>query len=160
MSAFTDADTQRLERMVKEAEGFRLTAYRCTAGALTIGYGHNCDASPVDGVARVGDSITREEAERLFRTDLTNAVWQVRKALPWVTKLSPPRQAVLYDMAYNMGLGVHGVSGLLSFRNTLIFIESGHYSTAAKGMLASRWAVQVKGRAKKLACQMDTGEWQ
>jgi GH24 family phage-related lysozyme (muramidase) len=46
--------------------GFRLAAYRCPSGALTVGYGHNCDASPVDGVARVGDRILREEAERLF----------------------------------------------------------------------------------------------
>jgi len=52
------------------------------------------------------------------------------------------------------------VSGLLSFRNTLKFIEDGNYSAAARGMLASKWAGQVKGRANKLATQLDTGEWQ
>jgi lysozyme len=160
MSAFTEADTHRLETMIKQSEGLRLTAYRCTAGALTIGWGHNCDASPVDGVTKVGDRITRDEAERLFQTDLGNAVWQTRRALAWVTELSPPRQAVLYDMAFNMGIGVPGVSGLLSFRNTLRFAQDGHHPAAARGMLASKWASQVKGRAAILARQMDTGEWQ
>ena len=95
MTAFTEADSYRLESQLKESEGFRLAAYRCAAGALTVGYGHNCDASPVDGVNRVGDRITREEAERLLRADLADAVWRVRAALPWVTELSAARQAVL-----------------------------------------------------------------
>lgn len=160
MPAFTQSQIYKLECQVKQAEGFRLAAYRCTSGALTVGYGHNCDASPVDGVNRVGDRITREEADRLFEMDLSNAVWQVRKSLPWVMELSPPRQAVLYDMCFNMGLGIPGVSGLLSFTNTLKFIQNGNYPAAARGMLASRWSRQVKGRAEKLARQMDSGEWQ
>ena len=163
MAAFTESDTCMLERQIKAAEGVRLTAYRCPAGALTIGYGHTCDRSPVDGVARIGDRITREEAERLFAMDLADSVWQVRRALPWVTELSPPRQAVLYDMAYGMGLGAPGVpgtSGLLAFRETLKFARSGNYPAASRSMLASRWARQARDRAGKLARQMDTGEWQ
>ena len=158
MPAFTDADTRRLEDQVKGSEGLRLEAYRCTEGALTIGYGHNCDASPVEGIDRVGDKITKIQAVELFSKDLSKAVWQVRNALPWVTDLNAPRQAVLYDMAFNMGLGVPGVSGLLSFRNSLNMIREGRYAEAAQNMLQSRWARQVKIRAVKLAKQMETGE--
>ena len=157
---FTEADLRRLEAQIKESEGFRLRAYRCPAGRLTVGYGHNCEASPVDGVNRIGDRITREEAGRLLALDLDGAVWKVRKALPWVMELSPPRQAVLYDMAFNMGLGFPGESGLLSFGNTLNFIKSGNYPAASRGMLASKWARQVKDRAVRLARQMERGEWQ
>ena len=159
MAAFTDYDTRRLEAQIKAGEGLRLDAYRDILGILTVGYGHNCNASPVEGVARVGDRITKELADKLFSEDLSKAVWQARKSLPWVTELSAPRQAVLYDMAFNMGLGVSGVSGLLSFRNTLAMIEAGRYAEASRNMLQSKWARQVKFRAVKLARQMETGEW-
>ena len=159
MYPFTASDLSRLGQQLKESEGFRLDAYRCPSGALTIGYGHNCDASPVAGVARVGDCITREEADRLFLSDLEAAMRGVRGALPWVTDLHPPRQAVLYDMAFNMGLGHPGVSGLLSFRNTLGLIQEGRYAEAARSMMQSKWARQVKIRAVRLAAQMERGEW-
>lgn len=156
---FTDSDTQKLIAQVKASEGFRLDAYRCPAGALTVGYGHNCDASPVPGVSRVGDRITRERADALFERDLSAAVWRVREELPWVIGLSAPRQAVIYDMAFNMGIG-SAKRGLLSFTRTLPLIEQGQYARAAANMLQSEWARQVKGRAVRLARQMETGEWQ
>ena len=158
---FTDLDTARLKAQVKEGEGLRLAAYRCTAGALTIGVGHNCDAKPVPGVSSVGDRIVPELAETLFEEDLSGAVWQTRRALPWVTALNPARQAVLYDMAFNMGIGTRGKSGLLSFANTLALMEKGDFAGAARGMLASKWARQVRERRSgKLARQMETGQWQ
>lgn len=151
---FTERDTERLTAQIQASEGLRLAAYRCTAGRLTVGFGHNCDASPVPGVSRVGDRITREHAEELFQADLAAVVWEVRKALPWVTTLDSPRQAVLYDMAFNMG-----TRGLLGFRNTLRFIEAGDYKRAARNMLQSKWADDVGRRADRLADQMATGEW-
>ena len=159
MSAFTNDDTKRLEQQLRESEGLRLDAYMCTKGVLTIGVGHNCKVSPVEGVSKVGDRITLEQAEALFARDLANAVWQVRKALPWVTSLNSPRQAVLYDMAYNMGIGTPGVSGLLSFRNTLNMVKTGDYTGASRGMLNSKWRMDVGFRAIRLSNQMDTGEW-
>jgi lysozyme len=113
----------------------------------------------VDGVARVGDRILREEAERLFLADLGEAARGVLRALPWAAEQSAPRRAVLYDMAFNMGLGFPGVSGLLSFRHTLGLIREGRYAEAARSMLQSRWARQVKIRAVRLAAQMERGEW-
>lgn len=152
---FTERDTERLTAQIQASEGLRLAAYRCTAGRLTIGFGHNCDASPVPDVSRVGDRISRKLADDLFFKDLAAVVWEVRRELPWATTLDAPRQAVLYDMAFNLGLG-----GLLRFRNTLRFIEAGDYSRAARNMLLSKWAGQVGRRADRLAEQMATGEWQ
>jgi lysozyme len=65
------------------------------------------------------------------------------------------RQGVLIDMAFNLG-----VSGLLAFSNTLRYIKNGDYMQAATNMLLSKWAGQVKGRARELALQMESGKWQ
>ena len=153
--AFTQSDTDKLTAQIKESEGYRLTAYRCTAGALTIGYGHNCDASPVAGVYDVGDFIMPAQAEKLLESDLATSVWAVRQNFPWVTGLEPARQAVLYDMAFNMG-----IRGLSTFVNTLRMVREGDYAGAARNMLLSKWARQVGKRAVRLSRQMTTGEWQ
>ena len=152
---FTESDTAKLAAQVKAAEGFRLAAYRCPAGALTIGYGHNCGASPVAGVREPGDRITQIQAETLFEADLATAVWAVRQNHPWVTGLNAARQAVLYDMAFNMG-----IKTLATFVNTLRLIKDGDYAGAARNMLLSKWARQVGRRAIRLARQMESGEWQ
>ena len=153
--AFTDSDIAKLTAQLKASEGFRLTAYRCPAGALTIGYGHNCDASPVEGVRDVGDFISPAQAEALLESDLATAVWAVRRALPWVTSLDAARQAVLYDMAFNMG-----IKTLATFVNTLRMVKDGDYAGAARNMLLSKWAKQVGKRALRLSRQMESGEWQ
>jgi len=160
MPSFSQSDTERLEAQIKQSEGLKLEAYYCSAGALTVGYGHNCDASPVEGVVKAGDRITLEQAEALFSKDLASAVWRVREELPWVLDLEPARQAVLYDLCFNMGLGsVQSGRGLLSFQNTLKLIKSGNYAEASRNMLVSKWAKQVGFRAVKLSRQMKTGEW-
>lgn len=49
--------------LIKEFEGCRLTAYRCPAGVLTIGYGHT-------GNVKAGQQITQARAEEFLRQDL------------------------------------------------------------------------------------------
>jgi lysozyme len=53
--------------LIKQFEGCSLLAYRCPAGALTIGYGHTSSGSPmvVDGMM-----ITQSEADALLKHDL------------------------------------------------------------------------------------------
>ena len=55
-------------------------------------------------------------------------------------------------MAYQMG-----VKGLLSFTNTLKYIENEHYIEAASNMLKSKWATQTPNRARRHALVMSTG---
>ena len=166
--AFTDKDTQRLIAQLHRDEGSKRdgdgnhVAYLDTVGVLTIGYGHNCKSSPVPGVFKPGDTITDEQANNVFERDLAAHIWEVRRKLPWVENLDTARQAVLYNMAFNLG-----VSGLLGFKNTLALIQNGDYFNAAKNMMRSLWASQVGDgpggkydRAERLAKQMETGEWQ
>lgn len=55
--------SQKGIELIKEYEGCKLTAYRCPAGILTIGYGHT-------GAVAEGQKITREQAEEFLKADL------------------------------------------------------------------------------------------
>lgn len=82
-----------LVEKIKEFEGFRSTAYKCPAGVLSIGYGHTA------GV-KIGQKMTKEEADRLLLRDL----------IPYesfVDKLNVTSQQhkfdALVDFCYNLG---------------------------------------------------------
>jgi lysozyme len=123
-------------------EGSRAKPYRDTVGTLTIGVGRNLED--------VG--LFPHEIETLLETDIARTIDGLMAALPWVADLDDVRQRVLVDMAFNLG-----VAGLLGFRRTLAAVQAGDYEAAARGMLASLWATQVKGRALTLARMMRTG---
>ena len=74
--------------------------------------------------------------------------------LSFFQNLDEVRQAVLIDMAYNMG-----IEKLLVFKITLGLIELGKYEQASREMLLSLWAVEVKTRARRLSLMMETGVW-
>ena len=63
------------------------------------------------------------------------------------------RQRRLLDMAFNMG-----VPRLKKFKKMWAAVYDNDFATAAKEMLDSRWARQVKGRSTRLAHAMATGE--
>lgn len=140
---------------LKRHEGLRLEAYVCPAGALTIGYGHNVDQHPVPNVGREGDRISRAEADKLLELDVKACGQELDRAFPWWRRLNEPRQAVLLNMCFNMGL-----PSLREFERMWAALESENYMRAADEMLDSRWRRDVKGRAYELAAQMQTGEWQ
>lgn len=143
---------KRHEGCRKDKEG-RHICYRCPAGKQTIGYGHNLDAWPVAGVTP-DTRLSEAEATNLLRRDVEQVMEQVSNKLPWAENLNHARRAVLINMAFNMGIVT-----LLTFKNTLNAVKNGEYAKAAEGMLASKWAGQVHGRATELAVQMRSGQW-
>lgn len=122
-------------------EGLRLTPYRCTAGKLTIGYGRNLDD--------VG--ISADEADYLLVADVARAYRAAAHLVANFAQLCTARQAVLVDMAFN--LGAQGLAGFVRMRTA---IEQQNFTRAAEEMLASRWAKQVGSRAVFLAEKMKT----
>lgn len=135
---------ESLLQQLKRHEGLKLKPYKCSEGYLTIGYGRNLETR----------GITAQEANEM----LLNDVSEVEESLHSMGLLSDPsdvRRAVLVNMAFQMG-----VSGLLKFEKMLSAYLDGYYELAAKEMLDSKWAVQTPNRAKELADQMRTGEWQ
>lgn len=128
-------------------------AYRCPAGALTIGYGHNLDANPIEGLGALS-CISEARARKILTADAAAFAAALDEEMPWWRELDEPRQAVLLNMAFNLG------PGLLKFKNTLRAVREMRWKDARDGMLASKWAGQVGRRASRLAEQMLKGTWQ
>jgi lysozyme len=116
-----------------------------TNGKITIGKGFN--------LTDVG--LFPEEIDFILKNRVEKTEIEVERAFPWYNELDDVRKAVILDMAYNMG-----VPTLKTFRNTLAMVKDGRYVAASQNMLRSLWARQVKGRARRLAKMMETGQWQ
>lgn len=121
--------------LLKKHEGLKLKVYKCPAGKLTIGFGRNLE----------DNGITESEAEFLLFGDIGRIISELKKRLNIFDELSVNRQAVLVDMAFNLG-----ITGLFSFKKMIAAIESQDFKNAAKEMQDSRWFNQVGNRAKFL----------
>lgn len=136
---------------LKLDEGLRLQAYPDPLSGgdpWTIGYGHTGPE------VRKGLVWTEKQCSDALFQDASKHNEELLKALPWVATLDPVRRDVLYNMAFNLG-----VKGLLGFKRTLDLVKQGHYKRASEGMLRSLWAKQVKGRATRLAKEMEQGKY-
>ena len=133
-----------VEQLIRH-EGMVLHVYPDSLGYLTLGIGRLVDK-------RRGGGITADEARYLLVNDIQRVAEELSRHLPWWEQLDDVRKRVLADMGFNLG-----IAGLLKFKNTLAAMKRGDYEAAARGMLRSRWATQVKGRATRLAEMMRTG---
>ena len=84
-------------------EGRELAGYLDPVGIPTICYGHTA-------TAKVGDTKSAEECERLLQQDLGIALGAVDKALP---VLPPSTRAAFGSFTYNVGVGAFNGSTLL-----------------------------------------------
>jgi lysozyme len=126
-------------------EGEVLHAYTDSRGFLTIGIGRLIDQ-------RRGGGISHEEAMCLLANDVASKSAELDVKIRWWRQLSPVRQRVLLNMAFNLG-----VTGLLGFRRMLEAARIGDYATAAIEMKKSDWARQVGDRATRLSEMMRQG---
>lgn len=139
---------QNLVEILKVNEGLRLTPYRCTAGKLTIGYGHT-GPSVVEGI-----KWTKQTAEHVLLNDARNVAADLDWHLPWWRNLSDTRQEALADMAFNLGM-----KRLQGFQKMLEALQRGQWQEAAAQCLDSRYARQVGNRAKRNAFVFEHGRW-
>lgn len=146
-------------------EGLRLEVYKDSLGIDTIGIGRNLedrgitkeelDWMDIPNMAIVHTmGITEADAMYLAENDVQIVEEELVRAHPCVNKLDAVRQLVVMDMAFNMG-----VPRLCKFKNMWNAIHEENYIAAAKEMLDSRWANQVKSRSTKLANAMHNGEF-
>jgi lysozyme len=142
-----------LEEQLASEEGAKLTAYQDTKGIWTIGIGHNMEADPNFSEPYEGTSITQEQCDALFQSDIAGAIADVDNHLPWVDiSLTDARKRVIIDMCYNMG-----ICGLLRFPKMLAACAVGDYPKTVAQMQNSAWHNQVGERAIKLEAQMFNG---
>ena len=146
-------------------EGLRLQVYKDTLGIDTIGIGRNLedrgitkeeldwmDIPSMDAVYEYG--ITEADAMYLAKNDVQIVEDELVRAHPCVEELDAVRQLVLIDMAFNLG-----VPRLCKFKKMWAAVHTKQFDIAAKEMLDSRWARQVKSRSTKLAHAMHHGEF-
>ena len=138
-----------LTRQLRGDEGEKKQAYQDHLGFWTIGVGRLIDAR------KPGSGLRPSEISFLLNNDIDDRIEQLTRRLPWFQDLDSVRQGVLLNMSFQIG-----VDGLLGFKNTLKLVEQGDYESAADNMLLSRWAAQTPARAKRMADQMRTGQWQ
>ena len=129
-------------------EGLCEHAYADAGGVWTIGVGHTGPE------VKRGLVWPRALCLQTLDADLARVGHGLDERVPWWRTLSPPRQDVLANMAFNLG-----VEGLYAFHRTLEAVRAGDYALAAERMLASEpWRSEVGARAERLAAQMRTGE--
>lgn len=108
--------SQKGINLIKNFEGCRLTAYKCPANILTIGYGHT--GSDV----HTGQKITQEEAEKLLRQDLIIHCNNVSKLVK--VPLNQNQFDALVSFEYNVGYGAFMNSTLLKLLNQKKYKEA------------------------------------
>lgn len=138
-----------LTRQLKGDEGVKAHAYQDHLGFWTIAVGRLVDAR------KPGSGLRAHEITFLLNNDIDDRIDQLARRLPWFLDLDSARQGVLLNMSFQLG-----VDGLLGFKNTLKLVERGDYAQAADNMLLSKWATQTPERARRMAEQMRSGQWQ
>lgn len=147
-------------------EGIRLKVYQDTLGIDTVLCGYNVEARGWDFVARTlgrpcgpATAFTREDALAVLRADVARIEATVRASWPTYARLSPVRQRVVIDMAFNLGRGV------MDFRRAKAAVEASNWSGCARELYKSRWAGQVDdgeggkfGRADRLVTMILTNQ--
>jgi lysozyme len=141
-----------LEAQLEGFEGRECEAYPdplTGAEPWTIGIGHT-GPEVCEGLV-----WTDAQIDAAFTSDVAEATRHCVMQFPWFHRLNDARQAVLIGMCFQMGMGK-----LLKFAKALGAIRDERWPQAAGEMLDSAWARQTPKRARRLARQMETGEWQ
>ena len=126
---------------IKEHEGLRLFPYKCPAGKLTIGYGHNLQDNGLSKSACeyiLYDDI--DEAKRNLRTIFGNEFFE---------NLKDSKKIALIDMMFNLGM-----VKFLTFKRFIFAVETQNWENASYEIIHSRAYEQNKKRYKKLSEQI------
>ena len=157
-------------------EGRRPTLYLDTEGVLTIGVGYALERLVVTNevveeavAAKRGrkakpevtkstiklepiNSLPKDVIDYLTDTKILSSIVAASKTVERYDNLSENRQAVLIEMAYQLG-----EAGLMSFVKMRAAVSKEDFGTAAAEMLESKWATQTPERAARLAGRMVAG---
>ena len=117
-------------------EGFQGFPYGDTDGNRTIGYGTLLPLTP-------------DESEELLRSRLQDKISGILRDEPAVRRLPVPARAVVYEMAYQLG-----VEGAEEFRAMFAALERGDCRAAMREALDSRWGRRFPIRAREEALKL------
>lgn len=131
----------KLFQQLKEHEGLRLKLYKCPAGRLTIGYGHNIEDNGLSKTAC--EFILAEDVEEatknlctIFGTEFFNT-------------LADEKKIALVDMMFNLGM-----AKFLTFKRFIFAVETRNWENASWEVVNSKAYQQNKRRYKRIAEQI------
>ena len=142
-----DSAFNALATRIEDEEGFSATPYR-DAGGFAIGFGFNLNTggfslNKVDRWLKEGIKIDEARAE--VRSILRNRINALTRRWPPFSAQSIGVRYALADAAYELG-----ISGLLSFQDTLMDIAMHDADAAAADIRDSLWYAQAPERAERL----------
>lgn len=100
--------------LIKKWEGCRLTAYLCSAGVATIGWGSTLYLNGTK--VKLGDKVTQKEADDLFLITLKQYEDAVDRLV--TSKINSNQRAALISFCYNLGINALRNSTLLKKVNS------------------------------------------
>src|SRR3990167_3629629 len=130
--------TRTILEDLRRHEGFRDKPYRDSVGKLTIGYGWNLDAVPMQ----------KSWAEFILLSQVEEAISDLRKFGFW-GRLNDERKAVVANMRFQLG-----PTRFRGFEKMIAALERDDYKAAADEMLDSKAAKQTPNRYHELAGRM------
>lgn len=138
-------DRQKLQKMIAVDEGLKLKPYRCTAGKLTIGYGHNLDDLGIS--KEIADMLLDEDIQVATTTCLQIfghqfSKWGENRKLGWI------------NLAFNLGY-----PRLVQFKNTIKAAQAEDWAGVESGLRRSLWFSQVKSRAERVIAMICRDEY-
>lgn len=130
-----------LLQQIKEHEGLRLKLYKCPAGKLTIGYGHNIE----------DNGLSKSACEFVLYDDIEEAQKNVCSIFGYEFFESLPvcKRVALVDMMFNLGM-----AKFLTFKRFIFAVETQNWENASREVINSRAYEQNKRRYKKIAEQI------
>lgn len=119
-------------------EGHRTTAYKDSLGRWTIGVGHCIDTA--------GLTVPFQFVDDLLASDIASCMTEVNAGCSWASALSEPRQRVLVEMCFNLG-----IAGLLGFKRMLLACQEGRFTDAGIELVTSLAGHQEPERVQRWA---------
>jgi len=140
-------------KFIKRHERLKRKAYDIKDGKITIGYGH-AESKKISKY-KVGDRITKPQAEELLLNDLKKAERGVKRIFgQWErndneVKITQSMYDALISMAFNMG-----VSGLRS-TEFIQLLKAGHHQEAANVIKYTKLRKGFRGLDKRRAAEAE-----
>lgn len=130
-----------LIKQIKEHEGLVLKPYKCPAGKLTIGYGHNLE----------DNGLSQSACEYILIEDIEEAKRNLYAVFTrdFFNSLSDNQKIALVDMMFNLGM-----SRFLTFKKFILTAKQRNFDRASVEIIHSKAYTQAKRRYQLLAEQI------
>ena len=130
-----------LIKQIKEHEGLVLKPYKCPAGKLTIGYGHNLE----------DNGLSKTACEFILHEDIDEAIKNLYAVFTrdFFNTLKDNQKIALIDMMFNLGM-----SRFLTFKKFILAVKQRNFDRASVEIIHSKAYTQAKRRYQLLSEQI------